>query len=84
MAVSLLAAAATASTIRSHPPSTDHIVGSAGMTLLKDLTVDANKLPTADFDDRRSAMIALPPPMDTAQRRLDVALPRGIEPLFQP
>src|SRR5438045_4215352 len=54
-AVALLVAAATAAIMRSHSPGTDGIVVSAGTTLLKDLTVDANKLPTADFDVRWSA-----------------------------
>jgi hypothetical protein len=38
--------------------------------MLKDLTVDANKLPAASFDDRWSAMSALT--TDTAERGLDV------------
>jgi hypothetical protein len=72
VAVALLAVAATAATMRSHPPLTDGIVVSAGPTLLKSLTVDVNKLPTADFDERWSAMFALAPTTDTAQRGLDV------------
>ena len=72
VAVTLLAVAATAATIRSHSPWTDGIVVSAGTTLLKGLTVDARKLPTADFDDRWSAMFALPPATDTAHGRLDI------------
>jgi hypothetical protein len=56
VAVALLAVAATATTMRSHSPGTDGNVVSAGTTLLKGLTVDAHKLPTADFDDRWSAM----------------------------
>jgi hypothetical protein len=71
VAVALLAVAATATTMRSHSPWTDGIVVSAG-TLLKGLTVDANKVPTADFDDRWSAMFALPPTTDTGQGRLEV------------
>jgi hypothetical protein len=71
-AVALLAVAATAATMRSHSPWTDGIVVSAGTTLLKGLTVDANKPPTADFDERWSAMFALAPTTDTAQRGLDV------------
>ena len=55
-AVALLAVAATA----------------AGTTLLKGFTVDVNKPPTADFDERWSAMFALAPATDTAQRGLDV------------
>ena len=70
VAVALLAVAATAATMRPHSPWTDGIVISAGTTLLKDLTVDANKLQTADFDDRWSAMSA--PTTDTAEHRLDV------------
>lgn len=72
VAVTLLAVAATANTMRSHSPWTDGAVVSAGTTLLKGLAVDAPKLPTADFDDRWSAMFALPPPTDTAQGRLDI------------
>jgi hypothetical protein len=68
VAVALLAVAATAATMRSHSPWTD----GADTTLLKGLTVDANKLPTADFDDGWTAMFALPPTTDTAQRVLDV------------
>jgi hypothetical protein len=71
-AVALLAVAATAATMRSHSPWTDGIVVSAGTTLLKGLTVDVNKPPTADFDERWSAMFALAPTTDTAQRGLDV------------
>jgi putative intracellular protease/amidase len=71
VAVALLAVAATAATMRSRSPWTDGIVVS-GTTLLKGLTVDANKLPTADFDDRWSAMSALPPTTQTAERGLDV------------
>jgi hypothetical protein len=66
VAVSLLAVVATAAAVRSQSPWTD------GRTLLKGLTVDANELPTADFDDRWSAMFTLPPTTDTAQGRLDV------------
>jgi hypothetical protein len=72
VAVALLAVAATATTMRSHSPGTDGNVVSAGTTLLKGLTVDAHKLPTADFDDRWSAMFALPPTTDTAQGKLDI------------
>ena len=64
VAVVLLAVAATAGTIRSHSPWTDGIVLSAGTTVLKG---DANKLPAADFDDRWSAMFALPPTTDSVQ-----------------
>jgi hypothetical protein len=58
VAVALLAVAATAATMRSHSPSTDGIVVSAGTTMLKGLTVDANELPTASFDERWSAISA--------------------------
>lgn len=50
VAVALLAAAATAATMRPHASSTDSILAS-GMTL-KELTVDVNKLSTEDFDDQ--------------------------------
>jgi hypothetical protein len=72
VAVALLAVAATAATMRSHSPWTEGIVVSAGTTSLKGLTVDVNKPPTADFDERWSAMFALAPTTDTAQRGLDV------------
>jgi hypothetical protein len=72
VAVALLAVVATAATMRSRSPWTDGIVVSAGTTLLKGLTVDVNKPPTADFDERWSAMFALAPTTDTAQRGLDV------------
>ena len=49
VAVALLAAAATAANIRSHSPSTNRVVASAGMTLLKDLTIDVKKLPIGGF-----------------------------------
>jgi hypothetical protein len=55
VAVALLAVAATAVTMRSHSPWTEGIVAS-GTTMLRGLTVDANKLPAASFDDRWSAM----------------------------
>ncbi len=58
VAVALLAVAATAANIRSHSPSTDGIVVSAGTTALKGVTVDANEFPTASFDDRWSAISA--------------------------
>jgi hypothetical protein len=70
VAVALLAVAATAATMRSHSPLTDAVVVSAGTTMLKGLTVDANKLPTASFDDRWSAISAST--MDTAERRPEV------------
>jgi hypothetical protein len=38
----------------------------------EDPTVDANKPPVADFDDRWSAMFVLPPTTGTAQRWPDV------------
>jgi hypothetical protein len=49
VAVALLAVAATAATMRRHSPWTDGIVVSAGTTLLKGLTVDANKAPDCEF-----------------------------------
>ena len=69
VAVALLAVAATVATMRSHSPWTDSIVVSAGT---KAPTVDANKFPTASFDERWSAMSALPSTPDTAERRLEV------------
>jgi hypothetical protein len=70
VAVALLAVGATAVTMKSHSPWTDGLVVSAGTTMLNGLTVDANKLPTASFDDRWSAISAST--TDTAERRLDV------------
>lgn len=70
VAVALLAVAATAATMRSRSPLTDAVVVSAGTTMLKGLTVDANKLPTASFDDRWSAISAST--TDTAERRPEV------------
>jgi hypothetical protein len=70
VAIALLAVAATAATMHSHSTWTDGIVVSAGSTLLKGLTV--GKPPTADFDERWSAMFALAPTTDTAQRGLEV------------
>ena len=67
VAVALLAVAATAATMRSHSPWTDGL-----LRRTKALTVDANKFPTASFEDRWSAMSALPSTPDTAERRLDV------------
>jgi hypothetical protein len=58
--------------MRSHSPWADGIVVSAGTTLLKGLTVDVNKPPAADFDERWSAIFAFAPTTDTAQRGLDV------------
>jgi hypothetical protein len=55
--VALLAVAATAANLRTHAPSTDGIVVSAGTTALKGIPVDANA-PTASFDERWSAMSA--------------------------
>ena len=64
--VAVLAIAAITATMRSHSRWT------AGTSLLKGLTVDVSKPPTADFDERWSAMFALAPTTDTAQRGLDV------------
>jgi hypothetical protein len=69
VAVALLAVAATAANMRSHSPSTDGIAVSASTTMLKGVTVDANKLPAASFDDRWSAISAST--ADTAEHRLD-------------
>ena len=54
--VALLAVAATAANVRTHAPWTDGIVVSPGTTMLKDLTVDANELQAASFDERWSAI----------------------------
>jgi hypothetical protein len=62
--VALLAVAATAAAMRSHLPRTDGIVVS-GTTLLKG---NANKFQTANFEDRWSALPALPPTTETAER----------------
>jgi hypothetical protein len=70
VAVALLAVAATAVTMRSHAPWTDGIVVSPGTTMLKDLTVDANKLTTASFDERWSAISDST--TDPIERRVDV------------
>ena len=70
VAVALLAVAATAATLRSHSPWSEGIVVSAGTTMLKGAAVDANKLPTASFDERWSAISATT--MDTTERKLDV------------
>ena len=45
--VALLAAAAT---MRSHSPATTRPIASAGIMSFKELTADANKLRTEDFD----------------------------------
>jgi hypothetical protein len=51
-AVVLLAAAT--SMLRSHSPSTDGLVATAGMPSLQELqsAADVNKLPTGEFEDR--------------------------------
>ena len=54
VAIALLAVAATIATTRSHSPSADGIVASAGTI--------------ANFDDRWSAMSAVPPTTETAER----------------
>ena len=64
VAVALLAVAATAATMRSHAP--EGIVVATGTTMSKGLTVDANELPTASFDERWSAMS--PSTTDTSER----------------
>jgi hypothetical protein len=58
VAFALVAVAATAVTIRSHSPWADGIVVSS-TTLLKGLMV-SDKAPAANFDDRWSALSALP------------------------
>ena len=57
VAVALLAVAATATNMRSHSPWTHDTTG---------LMVEANK--PADFEDRWSAMFALPATTDATQR----------------
>jgi len=66
--VTLLAVAANAAAMRSHLPWTDGIVAS-GTTFLKS---NANKFRTANFEDRWSALPALPPTTETAERGPDV------------
>ena len=66
--VTLLAVAASAAAMRSHLPWTDGIVAS-GTTFLKS---NANKFRTANFEDRWSALPALPPTTETAERDPDV------------
>jgi len=58
VAVALVAVAATAVTMRSHSPWADGIVVS-GTTFLKGVMV-SNEAPAANFDDRWSALSALP------------------------
>ena len=58
VAVALVAVAATAVTVRSHSPWADGIVVS-GTTFLKGIMV-SNEAPAANFDDRWSAISALP------------------------
>lgn len=52
VAVALIAVGATAAHMRSHSSSTTHPIALTGMTSLKELTADVNKLPTEDFDDQ--------------------------------
>ena len=52
VAVALIAVAATAAHMRSHSPSTTHPIALTGMTSLKELTADVNKLPTEEIDDQ--------------------------------
>ena len=66
--VTLLAVAASAAAMRSHLPWTNSIVAS-GTTFLKS---NANKFRTANFEDRWSALPALPPTTETAERGPDV------------
>jgi hypothetical protein len=58
VAVALLAVAATAANMRSHSPGIERIAVPAGTAKMKGLTVDANELPTASFDERWSAISA--------------------------
>ena len=51
---------------------------SADTTLLKGLTVDANKLPTADFDDRWSAMFAFDNGHGSARARRPLSSKRSL------
>ena len=62
VAVTLVAVAATAVTMRSHSPWADGIVVS-GTTLVKGFMV-SSKVPAADFNDRWSAISAVPPRED--------------------
>ena len=66
--VTLLAVAVSAAAMRSHLPWTDGIVAS-GTTFLKS---NANKFRTANSEDRWSALPALPPTTETAERDPDV------------
>jgi hypothetical protein len=52
VAVVLLAASATAATMRSPAPSTHFPIVPAGIMSLKELAVEVNKLATEDFDDQ--------------------------------
>jgi len=72
VAIALLAVAATAAIMLSGSPWSAGIVVPTGTTLLKGLRVKNSTPPTADFDERWSAMFALAPTTDTAQRGLDV------------
>jgi len=58
VAVAVVAVAATAVTMRSHSPWADGIVV-YGTTLLKGIMV-SNEAPAANFEDRWSAISALP------------------------
>jgi hypothetical protein len=58
VAVALLAVAATAVNMRSHSPGIEGISVPAGTAKMKGLTVEANELPTASFDERWSAIPA--------------------------
>jgi hypothetical protein len=51
-AVALLAAVATAATMRAYSQSTDRSIGPAGLTSFKDFSADVNKLPNDDYDDQ--------------------------------
>ena len=62
VAVALLAVAASAATIKSHPPGSNGIVVSG-------TTSKADRLPAADFNERWSALSPTP---ETAERTPDV------------
>jgi hypothetical protein len=64
VAVALVAVAATAVTVRPHAPWGENIVVS-GITLLKGFTASDK---AASFDDRWSAISALPAPVEPQSR----------------
>ena len=52
VAVALLAAVATATSMRSNSLSNNGALASAGFTTAKELRIDLNRLPTEVFDDQ--------------------------------